>query len=88
MNGKPTRNHPMNEPQIRRGLNDQERLQVRRELEDAGYSLARVARELKPPVTRQTVCKAVRRPSESARVCAFIADILKRDPWAEAADAA
>ena len=86
MKQKSTRECPVNEQQNRRELTGLERRQVRRDLEDAGYSLADIGRELK--ITRQTVCKAVRRPAESARVCARIIEILQRNPWAKSRAAA
>lgn len=59
---------------------------IRRALEDRGYSLAGIARDL--GVTRQTVSKALRRPGESRRVRRRIAEILGRDPWPAAPGAA
>ncbi len=59
---------------------------IRRDLEDRGFTLADIAREL--GVTRQTVSKALRNASECSRARARIVEILGRDPWARTPDAA
>lgn len=63
---------------------------IRRDLEDRGFTLADIAREL--GVTRQTVSKSLRNASECSRARTRIAEILGRNPWrkggASPADAA
>ena len=57
---------------------------IRRDLEDRGFTLADIAREL--GVTRQTISKALRNGSECSRARARIVEILGRDPWAGEGD--
>jgi transcriptional regulator with XRE-family HTH domain len=54
---------------------------IRRDLEDRGFTLADIAREL--GVTRQSVSKALRNGGDCSRARARIAEILGRDPWRE-----
>ena len=60
---------------------DKQILQIRRALEDRGFSLAEIAR--RRGVTRQCVSKVLRRPQESAPIRALIVEILGSDPWAK-----
>lgn len=62
-------------------MSKQQITQIKRDLEDLGFSLAAIGREV--GVTRQTVSKALRNPTESVRVRAAICTKLGRNPWPE-----
>jgi len=60
-------------------MSEQEIRSIIRELEDRGWSLAAIGREL--GVSRQSVSRTVRHPEQSRPIREAIAAKLGRDPW-------
>ena len=62
-------------------MNNQTIIEIRRGLEDAGYSLAALGREI--GCAKQSVSRSLRRPDEYPRIRDAIIAKLGRNPWTE-----